>query len=222
MKGNIFLRALLTLFFAGGLFSIIHAQQQYAGDIAAFKKADSSIVLKEHPIVFAGSSSFTKWTDVQQYFPDKFIINRGFGGSTLQDVLYYANDVILKYLPKQVVIYCGENDLAYSDSVTPLMVLERFKLLFNKIRQQLPRVSIAFISIKPSISRERLMPEIETANQLIKKYLTRKKRTAFINVYNAMLGEDGKPLPDIFIADKLHMNAKGYAIWQKIIEPYLL
>ena len=155
-------------------FSYVHAQQQYATDIAAFKKADSKINFIEHPIVFAGSSSFTKWTDVQEYFPNYPIINRGFGGSTLLDVIYYANDVILKYKPKQVVIYCGENDLASSDSATAEVVLERFKKLFKLIRKKVPYAWITYISIKPSISRQMLMPKMEATNELIKKFLATK------------------------------------------------
>lgn len=220
-KSNIWSRTLL-FFLLLHSFAFAEAQQQYAKEIEAFKKADDTLVLKTHPIVFAGSSSFTKWTDVQQYFPDKFILNRGFGGSTLKDLIYYSDDVILKYSPKQVVIYCGENDLAYSDSVTPEMVLKRFKKLFHIIRNHLPYGSIIFISIKPSISRQALMPKMEEANRLIKAFLKKKSKTAFVDVYHAMLSTDGKPMKDIFIEDNLHMNERGYRIWQKILEPYLI
>jgi lysophospholipase L1-like esterase len=37
-----------------------------------------------------------------------------------------------------------------------------------------------------------------------------------------MLDAEGRPLSDIFVADKLHMNAKGYAIWREVIAPHLL
>jgi lysophospholipase L1-like esterase len=78
------------------------------------------------------------------------------------------------------------------------------------------------VSIKPSLAREKMMPEMAKANSLIKKFLKGKKDAAFIDVYHAMLDKDGLPIKDIFIEDGLHMNAKGYAIWQKIIQPYLL
>jgi lysophospholipase L1-like esterase len=60
------------------------------------------------------------------------------------------------------------------------------------------------------------------ANQLIKQYLSIKKKTAFIDVYSKMFNPDGTVMQDIFIEDNLHMNAKGYQIWQKTIEPYLV
>lgn len=211
--------------FIGFLVLLSHVQAQetppFYNEIQAFKSADSTAFPGTGKTLFVGSSSFTKWTDVQNYFPNIPIINRGFGGSTLTDVIRYANDVIIPYQPKQIVIYCGENDLAYADTVTAQMVLERFKTLFGLIRASQPKVPVNYVSIKPSPSRANLMPKMVKANKLIKRFLKKKKHTAFINVYNAMLGSNGKPLPDIFIEDNLHMNAKGYAIWQKIIEPYI-
>ena len=190
--------------------------------MAAFKKQDSIAPPPKNAILFVGSSSFTKWKDVQSYFPNYTIINRGFGGSILLDVIRYEKDIIFPYQPKQIVIYCGENDVASSDSVTGGIVLERFKRLFTDIRQVYPKVPVAFISLKPCPSRWKMKDRMMESNRLVKKYLKHKKHTSFINVWNSMLGADGKPLPDIFIEDNLHMNAKGYAIWQKVIEPYLL
>lgn len=195
--------------------------QPFADEIAAFKKQDSIAFPPKHAILFVGSSSFRLWKDVQDYFPAYPVINRGFGGSSFPDVIQYADQIILPYNPKQIVIYC-ENDFANNDSLQPVDVTQRFIVLFNIIRKKYKKVSIAYISMKPSPSRTRLMPRFEATNELIKNFLATKKRTDYIDVYHAMLQADGKPMPDIFIQDKLHMNAKGYHIWQKIIEPYLL
>ena len=191
-------------------------------DIQHFKTQDSTHFPPKHAILFTGSSSFTKWVNVQDYFPGYTIINRGFGGSSLPDLIRYAKDIIFPYEPRQILIYCGDNDLAASDTVTATMVLNRFKHLFMMIRQQLPNTSVAFVSIKPSPSRQRLMAKMEEANSLVRNFLKNKKNTAFIDVYHKMLNEDGTPIKSIFIEDELHMNAEGYAIWQKAIEPYLL
>lgn len=191
-------------------------------EIRAFKIKDSLESPAKHAILFIGSSSFTRWIDVSDYFPGHTIVNRAFGGSTLPDLILYANNILLPYQPKQVVIYCGENDFAASDTVTAAIVLNRFKQLFHLIRNRLPGVAIAFVSIKPSPSRERLWPKMTDANLRIKKYLKTKKATAFIDVYPAMFNKDGKVMNDIFKEDNLHMNAKGYTIWQKIMEPYLI
>ncbi|MBP6022990.1 GDSL-type esterase/lipase family protein [Ferruginibacter sp.] len=195
--------------------------QPFINDIRAFKKQDSISFPPKDAILFVGSSSFTKWKDVQNYFPGYTIINRGFGGSVLNDVIRYEKDIIFPYQPKQIVIYCGENDVASSDTVSAEIVLERFKKLFTDIRRELPNTTITFISFKPSPSRWKMKDRMIASNKLIKKYLNKKKKTSFVSVWNSMLDADGQPIADIFIEDRLHMNAKGYAIWQKIIEPYL-
>ena len=105
-------------------------------DIQNFKKQDSIHFPPKNAILFIGSSSFTKWTDVQDYFPGYTIINRGFGGSTLLDQIRYVNDIVFPYQPKQIIIYCGENDLASSDTVTAAMVVDRFKQLYKIIREK--------------------------------------------------------------------------------------
>lgn len=214
--------SLIALLVAVLAFQSIYAQPAFYPDIQNFKKQDSVSFPPKNSIVFVGSSSFTKWLDVQSYFPSYTIINRGFGGSTLPDVIRYANDVIIPYHPKEVVVYCGDNDLASSDTITPQIVLNRFKTLFHIIRSNLPKANIAFVSIKPSPSRKQLMPKMEQANRLVKSFLQTQKNTSFIDVYHPMLMTDGKPIPEIFIEDSLHMNAKGYAIWKKAIQPHLL
>lgn len=190
-------------------------------EVQALKSIDSAKFPAASQILFIGSSSFTLWKDVQEYFPSKPILNRAFGGSTLVDLIRYRYDVIYPYQPKQVVMYCGENDFASSDTVTVEIVLQRFKTLFSLIRAKYKRVPFAYVSMKPSPSRTQLMPKYEEANRQIKMYLSKQTRTAFIDVYHAMLMPDGSSMTDIFKEDNLHMNAKGYAIWKKIIAPYL-
>ena len=191
-------------------------------EIDAFKKKDSIQMPAPNSILFVGSSSFTKWVDVQEYFPGYPIINRGFGGSSLPDLIRYADEMIFPYNPKQVIVYCGENDIAASDTVTAQMVLQRFRKLFFMIRQALPKVPVAFISIKPSPSRCKFEPVIVETNRLVKNFLRKQSRTKFINVHDAMLNADGSVMTDIFIADNLHMNARGYGIWKPIIRKQLI
>jgi lysophospholipase L1-like esterase len=194
----------------------------FYSEIQQFKKQDSIHFPPKHAILFLGSSSFRKWQDVQKYFPGYTIINRGFGGSTIPDAIHYLNEIVFPYEPKQVLIYEGDNDLASSDKITDDSVLNRFEKLFSLIRKHLPNTSIAFVSIKPSPSREKLMPEMQEANSMIKDFLSHQKNAAFIDVYHAMLNKDGTPDKSLFIGDELHMNDKGYHIWQRIIKPYLL
>lgn len=220
MKKLVFLVGIL--FLTIGVFA--QTATPFRKEIDAFLKADSAAMPAKKQILFVGSSSFTFWKDVKDYFPSYPILNRGFGGSSLKDLIRYANDIIIPYSPKQVVIYCGENDIADAwGKVTADTVLARFKILMSIIRKQLgKKIPVVFVSIKPSPSRWKMETEFIKANQLIKAYLRRDRKATFLDVHSAMLLADGSVNPELFIKDNLHMNAKGYAIWKKIIEPILI
>ena len=202
--------------------TIAFAQQKtpFYQEIEAFKKADSLQMPVKNGILFVGSSSFTMWKDLEKTYQKYQAINRGFGGSNLANAIYYADDIIFPYQPRQIIIYSGENDIA--EGATPDVTFDRFKILFSLIRKKMPNVAISFISIKPSLSREKLMPQMLYTNELIKIFLSSQTNVSYIDVYSLMLQDNGKPMSDIFIKDNLHMNQKGYDIWIKTIAPYLI
>ncbi len=193
----------------------------FANEIAAFKKLDSISFPAKGQILFIGSSSFTNWKDVQQYFPGYPILNRAFGGSSLSDVIRYREAVIFPYNPEQIIIYCGENDFTGSDTVTVTTVVQRFRQLFGYIRSRYPKVPVVYVSMKPSPSRRHLFTKYVAANNNIRSFLAGKRRTSFVDVYHAMLSADGQPLPHLFLSDSLHMNEAGYEIWQRKLNPIL-
>ena len=217
---------LLTfLFFLGILTATAQTPSKipFQDEIDVFIKKDSIAMPAANSILFVGSSSFNYWKDISNYFPGYPIINRGFGGSSLTDIIYFNQETILKYKPKQIYIYCGENDIAASDTITPAIVFERFKTLYTIIRTHLGnKVPVMYVSIKPSVARWSMEEKFFAANSLIRNFINKQKHTQFLDVHSAMLDTSGMVYKDIFIADKLHMNAKGYAIWQKIIAPTLV
>jgi len=199
----------------------LHAQP-FKQEIIQFQKSDNIVMPPKGQIVFAGSSSFTKWKDVAMYFPGYPIINRGFGGATLVDLIYYVEEAIIQYQPSQVFIYCGENDMADVDTVSPATVLQRFKTLHTILLKKLPRATkVFFVSLKPSVARWHLESKFIEANKLIEAYIATQKNIQYLDVHTAMLDENKEVFKDIFLADKLHMNPKGYLIWQKQFAPFL-
>jgi lysophospholipase L1-like esterase len=218
------IRTSIILFLLLAINVNVYAQTSppFWNDIVAFQKKDAQQKPVKGGILFTGSSSFTRWYDVQSAFPGYPIINRGFGGSTLVDVIRYAYDVILPYAPKQVIIYCGENDLASADSIQVTEVVKRYKTLFGIIRQNLPGTTIDFVSIKPSPVRASIQTKVIAANKEIRKFISRQKNARFIDIYAAMLDKNGNMREELYVEDRLHMKPEGYRIWQKIIHPYLL
>lgn len=190
-------------------------------DVQTIKKYDQMYKPPVHPVLFVGSSSIRKWDDCTQIFAKYNALNRGIGGAVINDITFYLNDVVFPYQPKQLVLYVGENDLP-NDAVTPDTVLNRTISLYHAIRAKLPTVPIVYISIKPSPSRDKFKEKAVASNALIKKFLAGEANTTFVDVYPLMLTKEGKLRPELFVEDMLHMNAKGYAIWRKAVEPHLV
>lgn len=217
-----FIKVMVLAFLVqGGVVVKAQTNLPFWNDIQNFKKHDSVSFPAASQVLFIGSSSFTMWRDVQDYFPKHKILNRAFGGSQLVDLIRYRYDVIFPYQPKQIVMYCGENDFAASDTVTVDIAVNRFKKLFSLIRAKYPDVPFAYVSMKPSPSRKHLLKRYESANDSIALWLAGQKKTKFVDVFHAMLDGNGEPMTDIFLEDKLHMNTKGYAIWKKLLLPVL-
>jgi lysophospholipase L1-like esterase len=201
------------------------AQQQdttasrWESDIRAFERADSARLPPEGAILFVGSSSIRLWTTLQRDFPGYPVINRGFGGSELSDAVHFADRIVVRYQPREVVVYAGDNDIA--DGKQPEQILANYEQLVSIVHQQLPRAKIAYISIKPSLARWRLVEQIRTTNRLIRDYSSRDPLLSYIDVFTPMLARDGTPRKELFAPDGLHLNAEGYALWTEIVRPYL-
>lgn len=194
--------------------NVYSQQKPYWNEIKAFRTQDSIQKPQDGMILFIGSSSFRMWKTAKEDFQNENIVNRAFGGATLEDLIYWQNEVVLKYNPKKIFIYCGENDIASSDKVTPEIVLDRFKTLHTTLRKQFPETPIVFVSLKPCILRWAMKDRMMATNTLISNYLKLDAKAVFVDIWNVML-ENGEPKKDIFVEDNLHMNSKGYDLWTK-------
>lgn len=195
------------------------SQLPFEAEIQQFMEADNISMPPRGAVLFVGSSSIRLWNNLEKDFPSHKVINRGFGGSSLKDVNQYKDKIIFPYRPAQVVIYCGENDIA--SGVTASEVFSRFKDLYSSVRTNLPKATVIFISMKPSPSRAQFQAEIRAGNKLISDFLKKQKRARYVDVFTPMLDKDGKPREELFKSDMLHMNDQGYAIWKQKLEPLL-
>jgi lysophospholipase L1-like esterase len=149
------------------------------------------------------------------------VLNRGFGGSQISDSVYFTPRIVLPYEPRQIVFYAGGNDI--NAGKTPAAVAADFEKFANGVHAKLPQTKIDFISIAPNPKRWSQIEQVREANALIRSFCEKNPAwLTYIDVHPIMLGADGQPLPDIYVADGLHMNAKGYALWTKLLKPYLM
>lgn len=184
-------------------------------EINAFAAADRQSFPAPGGVVFVGSSSIRFWSTLKEDFPELHTINRGFGGSHLEDVNYYANQIVFQYKPKVVVLYAGENDIVAAKSVQN--VFDDFKKFVSLLHTNLPKTRLIYISVKPSPSRVVFTQLFKELNAKIKEETKRDRRLSYVDVFSPMSDANGEPRKDIFLSDQLHMNAEGYKIWHKVL-----
>lgn len=191
--------------------------RRFAAEIARFDSIDRGRMPAPGGVVFVGSSTIRLWPDLNGDFPGVNVIQRGFGGSRLDEVLQYTPKIVIAYKPRLIVLYAGDNDLA--EGRTAYEVYKDFKSFVALVHRSLPNARIVFISIKPSESRWNLVGEMRRANEMIRRFTATDTRLKYVDVFDPMLGSDGRPRPELFRADKLHMTAEGYALWRSILTP---
>ncbi len=194
------------------------APARFAQDIETFINWDQKNAVPDDAILFVGSSSIRMWK-TRDSFPDLPVINRGFGGSHISDVIFFMNDIVIKYKPRTIVFYAGDNDIAAGKS--PQQVFEDYVTFIKTVKEKLPNIQVVYIPIKPSIARWNIWPDMEKTNNLIMDYSQKDTQLFYADTATPMLGTDGKPKTDIFLDDGLHLNDKGYELWNEILYPVL-
>jgi lysophospholipase L1-like esterase len=220
-----FRRVLLVVLLSAWYGAIpVHAQatasvERWEPTIERFEAADVAAPVAPGGIVFVGSSSIVRWDALEDDFPSIPVLNRGFGGSDIEDVLHYADRIILPYRPRYVVVYAGENGLARGRSHEA--IVEDYLALVERVLTALPEARMAWISMKPSPSRWHLADAMRSGNRMVEEFSARDPRLDYIDVFTPMLGPDGTPPPELFVADMLHMSPEGYAIWREVVGPFV-
>lgn len=191
----------------------------FEAEIRAYEEADRKAPPPDGAVLFIGSSSIRMWETLEEDFPCLPVLNRGFGGSEIEDSIRFIDRIVATYRPRQIVLYAGDNDLA--NGKTPERVFEDYRRFVREVRRRLPEARIAFIAIKPSPSRWHLVSQIRAANEKIRCYAKADKKLDYIDVFTPMLGADGKPRPELYADDRLHLSKDGYALWKSVTAPYL-
>jgi lysophospholipase L1-like esterase len=208
-------KILLFLLLSFGVF----AQNRFEKEIVAYENQDSVALPSKGMKLFIGSSSFRLWKSFDADTKGMNAFNRGFGGSTLKDALYYFDRMVVKYQPSWVFMYEGDNDLASGTS--PEEIAAQFEEFSSRLAKQVPGAKLVFVSARPSLAREAMKAKQQDLNQRIAAISVKKKGHYVIDMHSPFYNADGSLMQDIFVADKLHLNEKGYAIFAKQIQNFV-
>ncbi len=192
---------------------------RFDNEINRFVNQDLKNSFPNDAILFVGSSSIRMWKS-HKSFPEYKVINRGFGGSHISDVIYFIDKVVLKYSPKLIIFYAGDNDIF--DKKSPERVLNDYKNFVKLVLDSIPETKIVFLTIKPSINRWKYWDQMKKANDLIADYSKSNSQLYVIDISGGMLDKNGVPKKQIFRHDGLHLNNAGYEIWNGKVKPFLL
>jgi len=189
--------------------------------IKDFESADKLAPPSEGAILFIGSSSIWFWHEtLKDDMPGLTVIPRGFGGSTMLDVLNYSDRIVYPYKPRAIVLYEGDNDI--SSYAVPLSIIEaRYRDFIKELRSRQPETRLYMLAIKPSIARWHDWVQVKQMNSMFKALCAEDDRLIYVDIATPMLNDSGEPRTDIFLEDDLHMNKNGYKIWTSVVYPLL-
>lgn len=188
-------------------------------EIAAFEQADRAGPPPKGGLLFIGSSTIRLWKTLAQDFPQHQVINRGFGGSQIVDSTHFAERIIFPYAPRMILLRAGGNDIHAGKS--PELVFSDFRAFVAKIQERLPGTQIAYLALSPSIARWNEKQKGEALNKMILEYTRQVPGLKYVESDTISLGTDGKPRPELFVADKLHFSPEGYKLLAAAVRPHL-
>jgi lysophospholipase L1-like esterase len=214
MKKSILLFLIFTIGFTAGF-----AQQHpFEGEVRSLSARLDSIGWNPGGTVVTGSSTIKMWRSLPEISSGEAVLNTGFGGSKAADLERYLFPLVLKFDPKRVFIYEGDNDL-WAD--VPIQeILNSLKQIVTRIHLVDPGIEIILIGAKPSPSRWKKKETYQTFNQLLKAYCDREEQVTYLHTWNALTDAQGNPRPELYIQDQLHLNSAGYMIWNGIFKSF--
>ena len=213
---------LLALFSAQVLAQALPDPRRFEQAIEVFETHDKMAPPPANAIVLTGSSSIMLWNeDAPADLAPLTVIPRGFGGSVMNDALYYLDRVALTYKPRAVLLYEGDNDTGRDNIPTPL-IISQLEEIITRIHSELPEARIYILAVKPSVARESTWPAALEVNARYQELAAANPLIHYIDVATPFLHADGTVMTDIFRADDLHLNDKGYDIWAAAVKEVLM
>ena len=196
--------------------------ERFENQIENFRRFDNRNTIVKNPILFIGSSSIVYW-ETAKSFPDLPIVNRGFGGASLPEIIHYYDDIIKKHSPSILIVYC---DIDIERGKSPNVALDAFDELVNRVRKDFPQTQIVLLSMKPALVDDFLGKDVRKnkriTNKKLSEYCDDKKNIHYVDITNTMLKQDGSLRSDIFLSDGMHLNQLGYTLWDPVIRSEIM
>ena len=153
---------------------------------------------------------------VAYFLPSKPMCLMGIAGDTSLGVLNRI-DTIKHAHASHILIHIGTNDIVLED-----MEIEDTIVKLKEIKHALSESRVTFITPMPVIESNMSINNIKRTNHHLKALSTRILETFNENVMNMNEAfHDLNDLESYYKEDGLHLNKKGYTIYEEILKTYL-
>ncbi|MCE2790569.1 MAG: GDSL-type esterase/lipase family protein [Saprospiraceae bacterium] len=210
-------------FYSVAPFVAVNAQQKlpFESEIQQFDMLDSTVLYPKGSILFTGSSSIRLWKTLAADMAPYTVIQRGFGGSKMTDLLYYAERIFKNHDCGAVFLFVANDLTGAGTDKCPEEVAGQFADFIRVVRQKRGNIPLFIVAITPTGSRWKAWPQIRKVNQLLAGLADAHENVLFIPTEDLFLGDDGLPRQELYVADRLHLSSTGYELWTKRIRSYL-
>ncbi len=190
----------------------------WARDHAKWKATASNDV---GAVVFLGDSITEGWSTLAQDFPNIKVANRGIGGDITSGVLYRLKADVLSLNPAAIVLLIGTNDVGEGDEGED--VAANIRLILLAIKDYNPKLKVIVCKVMPRADGNRAIytEKIQKANSLVEQFVKSEPNFALCDTWGIYTDEKGNQISEDFRPDHLHLNAAGYAVWKKALEPVM-
>jgi len=221
MKFRTFLICLGLLFFCQHVWAAPEGDStsvpsKFAGEVEKF-----STLPPPEPgrILLVGSSIFKRWTNAVSDLAPLPVTNRAFGGSQTSHQLTFFDQVVPPCRPGLIVWYCGSNDIKGKKESSS--VLQRTEEWLGKVTQadQATRVLLVSVIRSPQKRRDGQLEAVDAVNLGYEELSRKKDGVFYVDVNPALQTSEGESKVELYVADGLHFNVKGYHQMTTLLKP---
>jgi len=172
-------------------------------------------------VLLVGSSTFKRWTNAVTDLAPLPVTNRAFGGSQTSHQLMFFDQVVTPCHPQLIVWYCGSNDI--KGKKDPQSVLKRTEEWLDKVKKLDPSIQVLLVSIHrcPQKRKDGQIEAVDAVNRGYQELSKKRDGVFYVDVNPALENAKGESREDLYVADGLHLNIKGYQQMATLLKPVM-
>jgi uncharacterized protein YneF (UPF0154 family) len=205
----------LVVIFGGGYFYQLSEQalartisddpRVWESTIQAFETEDKLNSPAKGAVVFLGGSSISGWETLAEDLQPLKVVNRGFGGAKVTDLIYFIDRLFGMQSPSAVVVVIGASDLSALSGNKPKtqqQLLRLYQQLLEKIKNQVEGRPIYVLANPQKPVEDDFWALIDDFNQSLESIARTDKQIHYI--------------------ESNQFSQQGYVVWSAVLKEHLL